>query len=64
MQRRCFGDSSFGKDNSETFQSGYLELENGSIFRGYSFGAQHSISAEVVFNTGMVGYPENLTDPS
>jgi carbamoyl-phosphate synthase small subunit len=43
---------------------GYLELENGEIFHGLSFGAQHSVSAEVVFNTGMVGYPENLTDPS
>ena len=41
-----------------------LILENGEQFSGYSFGAQHSSSGEVVFNTGMVGYPESLTDPS
>ena len=39
-------------------------LENGDEFRGFSFGAEHSVSGEVVFNTGMVGYPETLTDPS
>jgi len=32
--------------------------------RGYSFGAQTDMEGEVVFNTGMVGYPEALTDPS
>ena len=31
---------------------------------GYSFGAQTDVEGEVVFNTGMVGYPEALTDPS
>lgn len=41
-----------------------LELEDGSIFQGYSFGAQSSVAGEVVFNTSMVGYPESLTDPS
>ena len=41
-----------------------LVLENGDEFRGFSFGAEHSASGEVVFNTGMVGYPESLTDPS
>lgn len=41
-----------------------LVLENGDEFRGFSFGAEHSTSGEVVFNTGMVGYPESLTDPS
>lgn len=41
-----------------------LILEDGSIFNGYSFGASRSIAGEVVFNTGMVGYPETLTDPS
>ncbi len=39
-------------------------LENGDEFEGFSFGAEHSVSGEVVFNTGMVGYPESLTDPS
>jgi len=41
-----------------------LQLEDGSIFQGYSFGHSESIAGEVVFNTGMVGYPESLTDPS
>ena len=41
-----------------------LELEDGTIFRGSSFGSGKSAAGEVVFNTGMVGYPETLTDPS
>jgi len=41
-----------------------LVLEDGSVFEGHSFGALRSVSGEVVFNTGMVGYPESLTDPS
>lgn len=41
-----------------------LILADGTEWIGYSFGACKSISGEVVFNTGMVGYPEALTDPS
>ena len=41
-----------------------LVLEDGTIFEGVSFGADISAAGEVVFNTGMVGYPESLTDPS
>ncbi|MBN2714326.1 MAG: glutamine-hydrolyzing carbamoyl-phosphate synthase small subunit [Deltaproteobacteria bacterium] len=41
-----------------------LVLEDGTVFEGVSFGAQTSIAGEVVFNTGMMGYPETLTDPS
>ncbi|KAL2316251.1 Protein ura1 [Schizosaccharomyces pombe] len=41
-----------------------LELEDKSVLQGYSFGADHSVSGELVFQTGMVGYPESLTDPS
>jgi carbamoyl-phosphate synthase small subunit len=41
-----------------------LVLEDGSSFSGYSFGSHCSASGEVVFNTGMIGYPETLTDPS
>lgn len=41
-----------------------LILADGTEFGGYSFGAEISISGEVVFNTGMVGYVESLTDPS
>mmetsp|Transcript_34549 Transcript_34549/g.108292 ORF Transcript_34549/g.108292 Transcript_34549/m.108292 type:complete len:1540 (-) Transcript_34549:78-4697(-) len=41
-----------------------LVLEDGSVFSGQSFGAEVSVAGEVVFNTGMVGYVENFTDPS
>ena len=41
-----------------------LVLEDKSVFEGYSFGAETATNGEVVFNTGMVGYPESLTDPS
>ncbi|KAL3931862.1 MAG: hypothetical protein SGPRY_000944, partial [Prymnesium sp.] len=41
-----------------------LILEDGTVFPGYSFGAEVSTSGEVVFNTSMVGYPEALSDPS
>ena len=41
-----------------------LRLENGMEFHGWSFGRAHSVSGEVVFNTSMVGYPEQLTDPT
>ena len=41
-----------------------LILEDGTQYDGYSFGQEKSISGEVVFNTGMVGYYESLTDPS
>ncbi len=41
-----------------------LELDDKTIFEGYLFGAKKPASGEVVFNTGMVGYPETLTDPS
>jgi len=42
----------------------HLILEDGSIYTGYSFGNYCNAEGEVVFNTGMVGYPETLTDPS
>lgn len=41
-----------------------LVLEDGSVFEGFSFGYEKAVNGEVVFNTGMVGYPETLTDPS
>ena len=42
-----------------------LELRDGSVYQGYSFGAEgKSIAGELVFQTGMVGYPESITDPS
>lgn len=41
-----------------------LVLEDGTTFEGESFGSPLSGSGEVVFNTGMTGYNESLTDPS
>lgn len=41
-----------------------LELEDGSVFHGFSFGYEAPTAGEVVFNTAMTGYPESLTDPS
>jgi len=43
---------------------GFLVLEDGRIFEGRVFGAQHEVLGEVVFATGMTGYQESLTDPS
>ena len=39
-------------------------LEDGRIFRGEGFGAEGTAFGEAVFNTGMTGYQETLTDPS
>lgn len=41
-----------------------LILENGAVFVGAGFGADQEMSGEVVFNTGMTGYQEILSDPS
>ncbi|MEJ2400958.1 MAG: glutamine-hydrolyzing carbamoyl-phosphate synthase small subunit [Xanthomonadales bacterium] len=41
-----------------------LALEDGSVFRGLSIGAEGETTGEVVFNTAMTGYQEILTDPS
>jgi len=41
-----------------------LELADGAFYRGTSFGAEKSVAGELVFQTGMVGYPESITDPS
>lgn len=41
-----------------------LVLEDGRTFRGRAYGAEGSTLGEIVFNTGMTGYQETLTDPS
>ncbi len=48
----------------ESQLSAVLALEDGTLLRGGGFGASMKVSGEVVFNTGMVGYVESLTDPS
>lgn len=57
----CTGDA---VDFLQSGVKGELVLEDGTVMSGYSFGANTSVSGEVVFNTGMVGYPEALSDPS
>jgi carbamoyl-phosphate synthase small subunit len=42
----------------------FLALEDGTVFEGSSFGAVGEVIGEFVFNTGMTGYQEVLTDPS
>lgn len=49
---------------SETHAPALLVLTDGSIYQGWSFGASGTVMGEVVFNTGMTGYQEVLTDPS
>ncbi len=48
----------------DTKCSAILLLEDGTFFEGMSFGAVGTVSGEVVFNTGMTGYQEVITDPS
>lgn len=44
--------------------SALLVLVDGTYYQGWSFGASGTVSGEVVFNTGLTGYQEVLTDPS
>ena len=48
----------------EEIKQAKLTLEDGTAFRGKSFGSETSAAGEVVFYTAMTGYPESLTDPS
>lgn len=48
----------------EALKEGTLVLQDGTTFAGRSFGYEGSIAGELVFSTGMVGYPESLTDAS
>ena len=45
-------------------QQAWLALEDGTVYKGYAFGATGEVSGEVVFNTSMTGYQEILTAPS
>ncbi|WP_298441288.1 glutamine-hydrolyzing carbamoyl-phosphate synthase small subunit [uncultured Ferrimonas sp.] len=45
-------------------ETALLVLQDGTVFRGKSIGAQGMSAGEVVFNTSMTGYQEILTDPS
>jgi len=50
----------FGKGQKQAL----LVLEDGSVYRGNVFSGKGEVLGEVVFNTGMTGYQEILTDPS
>ena len=52
------------KWKSERERKAFLALDDGTVFRGVAFGAKKDALGEVVFNTGMSGYQEILTDPS
>ena len=52
------------KKEAEEGENMRLELQDGTVFEGLSFGSKRSIAGELVFQTGMVGYPESITDPS
>lgn len=55
-----------GKRNwqAQRKKKAFLALEDGTVFRGYSAGAAVDRVGEVVFNTGMCGYEEIISDPS
>jgi carbamoyl-phosphate synthase small subunit len=50
--------------NADQYQAAILVLQDGTIFKGRSIGAEGCSAGEVVFNTSMTGYQEILTDPS
>ncbi|MBO4287274.1 MAG: glutamine-hydrolyzing carbamoyl-phosphate synthase small subunit [Kiritimatiellae bacterium] len=52
------------KWKAERERAAFLALDDGAVFHGVAFGAKQDALGEVVFNTGMSGYQEILTDPS
>ena len=51
-------------DDDSTLPPALLAMEDGSVFRGFGFGAAGDGAGEIVFNTAITGYQEVLTDPS
>lgn len=49
---------------SDTQQSAFLLLQDGTFFQGKAFGKIGTATGEICFNTGMTGYQEVFTDPS
>ncbi len=60
----AFRESSYSSTMPADSRQAALALEDGSVFLGEPFGAAGDVAAEVVFNTGMTGYQEVVTDPS
>ena len=52
------------KWKAERERAAFIALDDGTVFHGVAFGAKKDALGEVVFNTGMSGYQEILTDPS
>jgi carbamoyl-phosphate synthase small subunit len=52
------------KKSSHANKFGKLIFDDGTVLDGQGFGYSTSVFGEIVFNTGMVGYTEALTDPS
>ena len=52
------------KWKAERERAAFLALDDGTVFHGVAFGATKDALGEVVFNTGMSGYQEIITDPS
>lgn len=52
------------KWEAERERKSFIALDDGTVFHGVAFGAKRDALGEVVFNTGMSGYQEILTDPS
>ena len=52
------------KWKAERERAAFIALDDGAVFHGVAFGARRDALGEVVFNTGMCGYQEILTDPS
>ena len=52
------------KWKNERERKAFLALADGTVFHGVAFGARRDALGEVVFNTGMCGYQEIVTDPS
>ena len=55
---------SMRRTHREASMSARLVLSDGTIFRGQAVGASGTVTGEAVFNTGMTGYQEVLSDPS
>jgi carbamoyl-phosphate synthase small subunit len=49
---------------ADPIRKAVLALADGTVLEGVGFGASVQTGGEVVFNTGIVGYPESITDPS
>ncbi len=65
MQRKVNSNGNLsGAVNELTTLNARLTLEDLDVVEGFSFGASKCMAGEVVFNTGMVGYCEAITDPS